>query len=57
MKTPTDSSQLTSYDEMKPNIYIIDLGFSKKFINDDDTHIIMKPIHKVIGTKLLFKVS
>jgi serine/threonine protein kinase len=50
MKTPTDSSQLTSYDEMKPNIYIIDLGFSKKFINDDDTHIIMKPIHKLIGT-------
>ena len=37
-------------DEMKQNIYIIDLGFSKKFINDDQTHIIMKPIHKLIGT-------
>ena len=50
MKSSADSSQLTSYDEMKPNIYIIDLGFSKKFINDDETHIIMKPIHKLIGT-------
>ena len=37
-------------DEMKPNIYIIDLGFSKKFINNDETHISMKPIHKLIGT-------
>lgn len=50
MNTSAESSQFTGYDEMKPNIYIIDLGFSKKFINDDETHIIMKPIHKLIGT-------
>lgn len=37
-------------NEKKINIYIIDFGFSKKFINDDNTHIIMKPIHKLIGT-------
>ena len=45
-----NSPNLTPDDEMKQNIYIIDFGFSKKFINDDDTHIIMKPIHKLIGT-------
>jgi serine/threonine protein kinase len=45
-----NSPNLTLDDEMKQNIYIIDFGFSKKFINDDDTHIIMKPIHKLIGT-------
>lgn len=42
--TPEDTNKT------RANIYIIDLGFSKKFINDDDTHIIMKPIHKLIGT-------
>jgi serine/threonine protein kinase len=45
-----NSLVLCPNDEMKTNIYIIDLGFSKKFINDDGTHIIMKPIHKLIGT-------
>jgi serine/threonine protein kinase len=50
MNASADASPLTSYDAMKPNIYIIDLGFSKKFINDDETHMIMKPIHKLIGT-------
>lgn len=48
--TSLNISSSKNHDEMNPNIYIIDLGFSKKFINDDDTHIIMKPIHKLIGT-------
>jgi serine/threonine protein kinase len=41
---------ISQNDEIKTNIYIIDFGFSKKFINDDETHIINKPIHKLIGT-------